>query len=64
MIERICCHNVNFEFFDEDEDIKITEVPEILIEDVKDMIVNNYSQGELCYSNEEVECRGWWKIQK
>ena len=64
MIERICCHNVNFEYFDEDENIKITEVPESEIEHVQEMINKDYSQGELCYNNEEVEYRGWWKIQK
>ena len=60
MEERICAHNVSFEYFEWEG----TEVPDSEIEHVQEMINQGYVEGELNYldTDGDTEHRGWWKI--
>ena len=53
-------HKIGFYY----DNLNITELPESEEEHIKEMIIEWYNQGELCYYDSEVEeeYRGWWKI--
>lgn len=55
-----CCHRVNWRLAD----FPGTELPEEALEHIKNMICDEYREGELCVSdvNSDHEYRGWWSI--
>lgn len=64
-IVHVCCHPVSF-WYEGSE--KITPELGQYLEDeaerrAKECITQGYSQGELNYENNDVNYRGWWKIE-
>jgi len=62
-MERICSHDIEFRYFSKSKNA----VPdESEIEHVKECLIQNYLQGELCMlkilNRREYEFRGWWSI--
>lgn len=62
-VERICSHNVEFNYFTNSKNA----IPdESEIDHVQSLLVDNYQQGELnmlrVINNREYEFSGWWKI--
>lgn len=63
--ENICAHIVEFTYRSKSKNA----IPdESEIEHVTNMIIQGYTQGELCLNttinNREYEFRGWWSIKK
>jgi len=63
---RVCAHDVRFWYKGEE---PITdEIKEIMNEEAesraKDMIIEDYTSGELNLENDEYSFRGWWEIEK
>jgi hypothetical protein len=57
----ICCHNISYYYRDSD-----MEMTESDIEHIKQLICDDFNQGELCSISEEtgLEIYGWWSIVK
>lgn len=60
---RICAHRIEWRYEYDPDKPDITELPESEEEHIKQMLCENYTQGELCYSDDnENTYYGWWKI--
>ena len=58
----ICGHVVEFRYFGNNFYLDIESAEESEVEHVKELIMENYNQGELCLVMDEEEYRGWWTI--
>ena len=59
--ERICAHWIEY-CFNEDEE---RELDDSDIEHIRECLIENYTQGELCQQDNETEetYYGWWNIE-